>query len=118
MANVTWELYNSLYTIISEDKFPAKEMEAESRVRSVIGPVRYAEITPETFGFDILQETIMKVMNLLVEKEKSGAGKGITSVSNDGYSESYAQTTKEEVDAELRATIVAMLSGTGMVGAY
>ena len=118
MANITWELYDSLYDKISEEKFPTVEKEAESIVRGVIGPVGYAQITPDTFGYDVLQETIMKVMNLIVDNEKSGVGKGITSVSNDGYSESYAQTTREEVDAEMRSTVVSMLSGTGLVGAY
>jgi len=118
MSHVTWEYYNSLYNKISEDDFPVIEKEAESKVRSVIGPVRWSTITTTTFGYDILQETLISVMHKLVEYQKNNSGKGIASVSNDGYSVSYSQTKQEEVDEELRISITEMLSGTGLVGAY
>lgn len=118
MSHITWEHYTSLYNKITEEDFPRIEKEAEAKVRSVIGPIRWAEITEETFGYDILQDTIISVMHILADNEKNNIGKGISSVSNDGYSVSYSQTSKEEAEAELRDSIVNMLSGSGMVGAY
>ena len=58
------------------------------------------------------------MINKLVENKKSGAGKGIASVSNDGYSESYVIQTESQTRAELQSSIRAWLSGTGLVGAY
>ena len=57
-------------------------------------------------------------MNRLAENEKSGAGKGVASVSNDGYSENYVVQTESQMRAELQSAIKAWLSGTGLVGAY
>ena len=112
-------MFDSLYNgKISEEDFNRLLIQAESKVRSVIGPIKYATITEETFGFGILQETIMNVITKLDFYEKSGAGKGLTSVSNDGYSESYSQTTAEDLEEDIRSSIIEMLSGTGLVGAY
>lgn len=86
-------------------------------MRRVIGP-RFQSITPDSFGFDILQETICKTMDAQAEQEKSGAGRGLQSISNDGYSETYATTTAEAAAEEMAANIRAWLSGTGMAGAY
>ena len=44
-------------------------------------------------------------------------GTGITSVSNDGYSESYKVTTAQEKEAQLTSVIRSGLSGTGLAGA-
>ena len=49
---------------------------------------------------------------------KSGKGKGVSSVSNDGYSESYVVQTEEQLRNELQCSIRGWLSGTGLVGAY
>lgn len=40
----------------------------------------------------------------------------VTSTSNDGYSESYANVTKEQVEEELRSVCFQWLSGTGLMG--
>ena len=58
-----------------------------------------------------------KVIDYQVQ-EGSKAGKGITSASNDGYSESYAIVKQSEAVEELDANIRTWLSGTGLVRAY
>lgn len=116
-AFVTWELYGSLHNIIKKDEFEAAEAKAEFEVRQVIGP-RWGTITPATYGFDVLQETICKVMDQQAENEKSGAGKGIASVSNDGYTETYTNAKATDAQQDLADQIKAWLSGTGLVGAY
>ena len=115
---VTWEYYDSLFDKISKDDFDRVENQAEKAVCAVIGPIRWAEITEETYGYEQLKYCICNTMNKLVEQETSGAGKGLSSASNDGYSESYVVQTESQARAELNNSIRARLSGTGLVGAY
>lgn len=115
---VNWEYYSSLYSTVAQENFDKAEAQAEKEVRTVIGPVRWAGITEKTFGYEQLQDCICKVMDKVVNDNKSGKGKGVASVSNDGYSESYVVRTEEELRSELHSFIRAWLSGTGLVGAY
>lgn len=116
---VDWEYYSSLYSNIKDDiEFDRLEAQAEIEVCTVIGPIRWATITKDTFGYQQLKDCICNVINKLVENKKSGAGKGIASASNDGYSESYVIQTESQMRAELQGAIKAWLSGTGLVGAY
>ena len=118
MPHVTWEYYSSLYDKIKEENFDKAEKIAEREICAVIGPIRWATITADTFGFEQLQDCICKVINKMAEDKKSGKGKGVSSVSNDGYSESYVVQTEEQLRNELKSSIRAWLSGTGLVGAY
>ena len=116
---VDWEYYNSLYSNVKDEIELARFVtKAEMEVRTVIGPIRWANITEKTFGYQQLQDCVCNVINKLVEYDKSGAGKGIASASNDGYSESYVIQTESQVRAELHGMIKSWLSGTGLVGAY
>ena len=115
---VNWEYYSSLFKGISETEFDRAEQLAEKEVCTVIGPIRWAYITEDTFGYEQLKDCICKVMNKMAEDEESGKGKGVSSVSNDGYSESYVVQTEEQLRSELHSSIRAWLSGTGLVGAY
>ena len=115
---VSWGYYSSLYNNISEESFDRKEMLAEKEIQSVIGPIRWANITQDTFGYEQVQDCICKVINQMEENENSGKGKGLSSVSNDGYSESYTVQTEQQLRNELHASIRMWLSGTGLAGAY
>ena len=115
---VNWEYYNSLFSKISQLDFERAEARAESEVRAVIGPIRWADITEQTYGYDVLKDCICKVMDKMASDERSGKGKGLSSASNDGYSESYVIQTEEQLHDEMRFSIMAWLSGTGLVGAY
>lgn len=87
-------------------------------MEKVIGPLRWNKITEDTFGYDQLKDCICKVINTMVENEKSGKGRGIASASNDGYSESYVIQTEAQLRDELHCSIKSWLSGTGLIGAY
>lgn len=115
---VNWEYYSSLYDVIAEENFVKAETLAEKEVCAVIGPIRWAAITEQTFGYAQLRDCICNVMHKMAENTESDKGKGISSVSNDGYSESYAVQTEEQLRNELQSSIRAWLSGTGLVGAY
>lgn len=115
---VTWEYYSSLFGKVKEDDFEKAEALAEKEVCAVIGPIRWANITDSTFGYNQLQDCICKVIEKMADNEKSGKGKGVSSVSNDGYSESYVVQTEDQLRSELHGSIRSWLSGTGLAGAY
>lgn len=115
---VSWGHYSSLYDLVSEEAFEKKEKLAEKEVQNVIGPIRWATITETTFGYEQLQDCICNVINKMTENEETGKGKGVSSVSNDGYSESYVIQTEAQLKEEMKGSIQSWLSGTGLVGAY
>lgn len=118
MSHVSWEYYSSLHSIVAKDDFERAETLAEKEVQRVIGWIRWANITEDSFGYEQLQDCICNVMDKMAVDAKSGKGKGVSSVSNDGYSESYVVQTEEQLRSELQSSIRAWLSGTGLVGAY
>lgn len=115
---VDWEYYSSLFEKVPEEEFCRYEQLAEKEVQRIIGLIRWANITERTFGYEQLKDCICNVMNALYEVDNSAQGKGITSISNDGYSESYAVQTASQAKLELHGMIRQWLSGTGLVGAY
>lgn len=115
---VKWEYYSSLHSIVTEEDFNRAELLAEKEVQRVIGWIRWANITEETFGYEQLQDCICNVIDKMSTDAQSGKGKGLSGVSNDGYSESYVVQTEEQLRNELQNSIRAWLGGTGLVGAY
>ena len=115
---VTWEYYNSLYNKAPQDAFTKLEAQAEKYIESVVGRYRWLAINESAFYYSQLQYCVCQVINKLVELDASGAGKGLASVSNDGYSENYVVRLPSEADDEIRRCIVRWLSGTGLVGAF
>ena len=115
---VNWEYYSSLYDVITKEQFVKAEVLAEREVCMVIGPIRWAAINSDTFGYNQLQDCICNVINKMSTDKMAGKRMGISSVSNDGYSETYVVQTEEQLRSELQDSIRAWLSGTGLVGAY
>lgn len=118
-AIVSWEYYSSLHNGIStEQEFNKAEALAEKEVRTVIGPVRWDEITDETYGYDVLKDCICNVIDMMTDSTRRGLGRGVKSATNDGYKEEYIVAGANELTASLHRSIRSMLSGTGLVGAY
>lgn len=63
--------------------------------------------------FNVVFESVFHVF----KQESTGMGTGISSVSNDGYSESYKITTVAEKESQLISIARGGLSGTGLAGA-
>lgn len=118
MNIVNWEYYNSLHNTVSQDDFAKLEPLAEKQIRAVIGTPRWNSIDPNAFYYDQLKDCVCAMINKLALCNKSGAGTGVSVVSNDGYSEHYVVQTHEQLASELRSCVVQWLSGTGLVGAY
>jgi hypothetical protein len=115
---VTWEYYNSLHNKVSQEEFNRLEALAEKQILLVIGQYKWSTIKETAFYFNQLKDCICNVMNMLADLSKGGAGKGIASVSNDGYSENYVVRTASEYNNEIRMCIVHGLSGTGLTSAF
>ena len=116
---VSWEYYNSLHSVATtQATFTKYEKLAEKAVSLVIGKIRWEQIDSNTFGYDVLKDCICNVIDKMIEDEASGRGEGLTAVSNDGYSESYAVQTNADLLNDMSSSIKAWLSGTGLVGAY
>ena len=120
-ALVSWEYYSSLYSAVSEADFPKAEALAEKEVIRIVGLIHWGELNlddldSELYG-DQLKDCICKVVNFMAEAPKA-QGKGIASVSNDGYSESYVLQKQSDALEELGKNIRSWLSGTGIVRAY
>ena len=119
MSIVNFDDYSLLHSKISQDEFEKAELLAEKEVRNVIGPIRWATITTDTFGYDVLKDCICNVIDLMKDNEKMISRIGVSSVSNDGYSESYGtEVTYATLSETMTASIKHWLSGTGLVGAY
>lgn len=114
---VDWTYYSSLYSAVSKENFDTAERLAEKEVRLLVGS-RWSDISADAFYYEQLKDCICNTIEYMAQMKKSAAGKGISSVSNDGYAESYVLQTQEQVRAELQCSIRAWLSGTGLAGAY
>ena len=118
MSIVTWEYYSSLHTAVNKNDFDRSEAIAEKEVELVVGKYRWDRIDSQAFYFNQLQDCICNVIDKMAADVKSGKGNGLSSVSNDGYSESYVIQTEEQLRSELQGAIRAWLSGTGLAGAF
>lgn len=115
---VTWEYYASLYNKANQDEFASLEILAEKHIISVIGQHKWNNIHESAFYIDQLRDCICRVIDLLVDFNRSNAGKGLASVSNDGYTENYVVRTSNEANTEIRECIKRGLSGTGLLSAF
>ncbi len=115
---VSWEYYSSLHSVVAEADFAKAEAKAEKEVALVIGFPRWEAVDETAFYFTQLKDCICNVIDKMATATASGIGKGVASVSNDGYSESYVMQTESQVRAELSVCIADWLSMTGLIGGY
>ena len=128
MSYITWEQYRSLYNGISDEtefdrlsKLAGIKLNTITHMRAKQFEDAYCEDTATDFQKQVhaqIQDTFCQLLASMSVQEASGMGTGIVSVSNDGYSESYAVQTEEQLRKELQSSIRAWLSGTGLAGAY
>ena len=126
MLYVTWEYYSSLYDMVPEEDFQklctkaSAKLDVYTHLRAQVFEEGYHPDTATPFEKKVhaqIQNTTCELINLISAQDAAGAGSGITSVSNDGYSESYKVTTQAEKEVELVSLIRQGLSGTGLAGA-
>ena len=123
MSLLTWERYSSLHDIVIEYKFDKAEKQAESEIRNVMGVIHFSNWiagNPNLTNEIYYEQLLDCICNVIDYNATIGAkaGQGVSSVSNDGYSESYVLQTQSQVTEELHKNIRKWLSGTGLVRAY
>lgn len=126
MNYITWGHYSSLYSEITDEKEFNKylrraqiRMDAVTHMQVSRFMNRYKKTTATDFQKQIyaqIQDTVCELVNIIYVQELSGMGTGISSVSNDGYSESYAVTTAAGKASQQTETILRGLRGTGLAG--
>lgn len=127
MSYITWEQYCSLYSSITDEKeFNRLSKLAEIKLNAIthMRAKQFEDAYSEDMATDFqkqvhmqIQDTFCQLLATMSVQEASGMGNGITSVSNDGYSESYKVTTAQEKEVQLTSVIRSGLSGTGLAGA-
>lgn len=113
MSYIDWEYYNSHFPKVSEEEFKSLLPQAEMKV-DVFTHLR----SKEAVGYKLEQvkAAVANIINELSEQKSIKTRKGINSVSNDGYSESYTAITEEQIEQDLRSICFQWLSGTGLMG--
>ena len=114
-AYATWDLYQAYYGEIEDEAAFDRMNYRVSGMLDVFTGRRAERATGHKAAR--LNDCACALIDLLADIEKSGAGRGLSSVSNDGYAESYAATSPEQISAMLRSTAFQRLSGTGLMGA-
>lgn len=126
MSYISWEYYSSLYAEVPEEDFDrlcvkaSAKLDVYTHMRARNFEIDFGEKTATDFEKMVhsqIQNTVCELMNTLYVQETSGMGTGVSSVSNDGYSESYKITTAAEKEAQLLTIARQGLSGTGLAGA-
>lgn len=111
----TWAVYQVGYGGVADEKTFDKLNYRVSRLLDAFtgNRSRYAEGEKAAR----LNDCACRLIDMVANLEGSGAGHGLQSVSNDGYTEHYAVTDPEEVTRILRRAAFQSLSGTGLMGA-
>ena len=73
--------------------------------------------TATGYKMEAVKRAECALVKLIAEQDATAQGIGVTSVSNDGYSESYEAATPEAVSDMQRQTCAFWLSGTGLMSA-
>ena len=113
MSYIDWGYYSSHFPKLTEEEFDAALAGAEVKVEIY---THFRSRTATGYKLDQVKAAVANLINTMADQNSVGAGSGVTSTSNDGYSESYANVTKEQVEEELRSVCFQWLSGTGLMG--
>lgn len=123
---IDWEFYNSLFSDVTEAEFDRiipratalLDANTHMKVRAFVNALPSSDLTDfQTVCLSAIKLTCCNLVNLLASQDNTAIGTGITSVSNDGYSESYKVVTQAEKTEEVLHCIRSGLIGTGLGGA-
>lgn len=127
MSYIDWEYYSSLSGMVKdEQRFNRLLKRAKIMINSTthMRVERFEVNYDEEIATDFEKQIHEQIANALCDlidsidtQDRAGMGTGLSSVSNDGYSESYRITTAEEKEAQLQSIIRQGLAGTGLAGA-
>ncbi len=114
MVYATWDYYSAHYGGVTEKKEFDRLAFLASRRLDILTARRAQKATG--YKAEALQDAVCNMVDYMQAAESSALGKGISSVSNDGYTESYAATTPGQIEDALKSIAFQWLSGTGLMG--
>lgn len=112
---VDFEYYTLFSGLVSEDIFAKYQMSAEQRL-DILTHRRAVALAADDWRMEQVKSAVCSMIDYLAKAEESGQSAGVQSVSNAGYSETYANATPEAVESSLRHICIQWLSGTGLAG--
>lgn len=113
MKYIDWDYYNANFPKLTREEFDRLLPQAEMKIE-VLTHLRCQGAAG--YKLDRVKAAVANLVNALADQEAAGAGSGVVSVSNDGYAESYVNTTREAAEQELYNVCFQWLSGTGLMG--
>lgn len=116
MAYSEYSDFTGLYgaDVLTEARYAALLPRATASLDTFTG---YRAALAEGYKLAAVKNAECALVRLLDEIEQTAQGAGVTSISNDGYSESYAAVTPEAVGGMLRQECAFWLTRTGLMGA-
>lgn len=123
MPYINWEYYNSYFPKLSQDDFTQIQPVAERKLdiythnRALTFFNEYVELGATDYQKRVyaqIKDAVCVIINRIYDNRRRKAG--VTSVSNDGYSESFEGVNETDLEGELRSVAFNSLSGTGLMG--
>lgn len=115
MAYSTYTDFVALYgTELTEEQYAAR-LEHATALLDTFTARRSRSATG--YKLDAVKRAECSLVRLMHAQEQTEQGKGLTSISNEGYSESYVASTPEQVNTMRREAVFQWLSGTGLMSA-
>ena len=110
----SFDYYSKYY-----DSVTAEEFEKLAHIASTKLDVLTARRASKAAGYkaEAVKDACCALVNVIKQQQEAATHKGISSVSNDGYSEHYSHLSPEQEEEQLRAEAFKWLSGTGLMGA-
>lgn len=91
MSYIDWGYYSSHFPKLTEEEFDAALAGAEVKVEIY---THFRSRTATGYKLEQVKAAVANLINTMADQNSVGAGSGVTSTSNDGYSESYANHDK------------------------
>lgn len=113
---VDFNYYEAFSGRVPEDVFLQYQPSAEQRL-DVLTHRRAIDLPADDWRMEQVKSAVCSMIDYLAVSEELGQGIGVQSVSNAGYSETYADATPEAVENSMHRICIRWLSGTGLAGA-
>ncbi len=113
---VTYAYYSAAFRMVDEAEF-ARLLPQAVRKLDILTHRRARRLESGDYRLDQFRDAVCNLVNYLHTQEETGQGRGVTSISNDGYSESYAAASPDVAETNLRSVCACWLSGTGLMSA-
>lgn len=113
-AIIDFNYYSSHFPCVikSEEEFKNIEAQAEIELKTVVPEFLFKDIEESR-----IKDTVFKICNFLYKNKDSLSEKDISSVNNNGYSESYVVKKSEEMQSDLKSMIYSAI-GVRLLGVY